>query len=427
MSPRPLLGFLLLAASTAAHAQDKGAPALAGYATRIGSPTDFDVNGIQILLGPNTKFQTTSKVGSKVEFSPATVDDLALYLGEPIDIYGEAPRKTHTVAATRIVLSPREPHPVNGEAIIDAVLPLPAGASPTDRLVRADGYPILLTAKTVLVFDKPLTTAADIHVNVWILFHGSQRPDGIVVADDASFGKNLITHGEDMLRESNEYDPAAVASDKKQSALSKGFRGIDPKQIPPYKDEAMQARVSAIGAKLVPKYQFDFPYTEETRIDFRFQVIDSTRWRDAVTLPNGIILVPRQVVERMQNDSQLATVLADNIACALEKQPLRGNAQGKELTAANLAGDAGSLLVPGLGIATSIATYAVAKRIIRLSEEQSGRVSLSLLHDAGYDLDQAPIAWWLLAPKKPEDIKDITLPYRAAYLYQFRGQTWPPN
>ncbi len=30
-------------------------------------------------------------------------------------------------------------------------------------------------------------------------------------------------------------------------------------------------------------------------------------------------------------------------------------------------------------------------------EGQSGRVSLELLHDAGYDIDQAPIAWWLLS------------------------------
>jgi hypothetical protein len=59
--------------------------------------------------------------------------------------------------------------------------------------------------------------------------------------------------------------------------------------------------------------------------------------------------------------------------------------------------------------------------------KQSGCVSLSLLHDAGYDVQQAPLAWWLLAPKKPKDITDVPLPRRAEYLYRIIGETWPPN
>ena len=45
--------------------------------------------------------------------------------------------------------------------------------------------------------------------------------------------------------------------------------------------------------------------------------------KDAITLPSGVIAVPYQVVERMQNDDQLATVLADNIAENLEKDSVR--------------------------------------------------------------------------------------------------------
>ncbi len=79
----------------------------------------------------------------------------------------------------------------------------------------------------------------------------------------------------------------------------------------------MQARVDAIGATLVAKYQRDLPDADETKINFRFQLIDNKKWHDAVALPSGIILIPHQVVERLQNDSQLATVLADNIATVL--------------------------------------------------------------------------------------------------------------
>ena len=35
--------------------------------------------------------------------------------------------------------------------------------------------------------------------------------------------------------------------------MSKAFLGIDPKKIPPSKDAEMQAHVSEIGQRLVPK------------------------------------------------------------------------------------------------------------------------------------------------------------------------------
>ncbi len=158
--------------------------------------------------------------------------------------------------------------------------------------------------------------------------------------------------------------------------------------------------------------------------DSRFQVVDEPKWHDAITLPNGIILIPRQVIERLQNDSQLATVLADNIACAIEKQTFREIPAKEKMTAAEVAGAAAGIFVPGLGLATDLANYKASAIMLRHTEEQSGRVSLVFLHDAGYDIHQAPVAWWLLAPKKPEKITEIPLPERSAYLYQVIGTTW---
>jgi predicted Zn-dependent protease len=243
---------------------------------------------------------------------------------------------------------------------------------------------------------------SEVQTNVWITFHGEQQSDGVVVADDARFTKNTISRGEDHLRKKSEFDPAAVDPNAKQGGVSKAFRGIDPKQIPPYKDEAMQVRVESIGKKLVPAYQRDMPYTEEPRIDFRFQVIDNAKWRDAVTLENGIILVPRQVVERMQNDSQLAAILADNIACALEKQPLNLKNEGNRMDAAEVIGTGVGLIIPGAGVASEIVLGSAASRLQRQRQEQSGRVGLALMKDAGYDISQAPLAWWLAAPKETQ-------------------------
>jgi hypothetical protein len=60
------------------------------------------------------------------------------------------------------------------------------------------------------------------------------------------------------------------------------------------------------------------------------------------------------------------------------------------------------------------------------SSSKAGRVSLDFLHDAGYDLAQAPMAWWLLGPKSPKPIEEVTMPPRATALYFALGTTWHP-
>ena len=187
----------------------------------------------------------------------------------------------------------------------------------------------------------------------------------------------------------------------------------------------MQARVDRIGATLVPAYQRALPNDDPTRIAFRFQLVDQN-WKDAMTLPSGIILVPHQVVERLENDSQLATVLADNMACALEKQTLRAIPTSQAMTATDIAGAAAEAVVPGAA-AVSLGTFATRSVMERHRLEQSGRVSLALLSDAGYDIAEAPRAWWLLSSKKPKEIANIPVPERAAYLYGIIAVAWPPK
>src|ERR1019366_6260760 len=116
-------------------------------------------------------------------------------------------------------------------------------------------------------------------------------------------------------------------------------------------------------------------------------------------LPNGINLIPYQVVDRLPNDAQLATLLADKIACLLEKQPV-----ALPLTDADLGLEAAEIttgiLVPGAGLAMDVYGLSAgisANKQIRLNEQQRERVTLDLLHDAGYDITQAPLAWWLMA------------------------------
>jgi hypothetical protein len=58
------------------------------------------------------------------------------------------------------------------------------------------------------------------------------------------------------------------------------------------------------------------------------------------------------------------------------------------------------------------------------AEEQSGRVSLGLMHDAGYDITQAPEAWWTLATRPGNSSHQHSAPDRANNLYYALGTTW---
>lgn len=127
----------------------------------------------------------------------------------------------------------------------------------------------------------------------------------------------------------------------------------------------------------------------------------------------------------MQNDSQLASILADKVAMLLEQQPVpqpetNGQvAEGMGMTAASFIPIAG-LAVDAYGLGSGIHSSVQARAYLRQRE----RVSLSLLNDAGFDLLEAPKAWWLLSQKKPKDVAGTKPPARALSMYGLLRTIW---
>jgi hypothetical protein len=412
--------FFIFSASTV-YCEIVGPPlAVEGYVTRAVSFADFDVNGLHIVAKPKAGFWTDTAshdVRQQTTVLP--------YLGQSVSVYGDLKKKKREVSAEDVVFHPVGKITLSGMAVVERIIsPAQPGNTPPIILLRADGYLILLNASTKIGFDAPLSTKSDIKTNVWIVYHGKLQSDGVLLADNAIFSANTVVDKEAKLLDKNDYDPAAVDPESKQNLARTLFLGIDPKKIPPYKDAAMQARVSTIGAKLVPVYQRELPDSDSRKILFKFQLVDEKRWKDAITLPTGIILIPYQLIERLQNDSQIAALVADNMATAIEKQAYRMSPAMHAMIAANLASSAVGIAVPGVGLVTSVATYTRTKSMMTDLMNQSGRVSLGLLHDAGYDINQAPVAWWRLAAHSPTEPLSSTVPPRAANLYKSLDTTW---
>ena len=402
-----------LVAFPMALAQSPQDPTIVGYVTRAASGSDFDVNGLRVLCNEQTVtlVQIDEEKAEKIQGCPRH----APYFGEPVNLLSVVRRKNQAFEAKRIGFPLTEEGPVTGSAIIEACKePVRGAPQSSELLLRADGYWIRIGRQTHIKFIPPLSTLADVKPGDWMEYEGAKKTDGEVTAVSAKIGRNVPSKSEKNLKE--EYDPVVTANAK--LAYSKGppEEELDPQNIPLFSDREMQGRVIAIGEKLVPAFQRDLPDSDPAKIHFRFHVIGANRPREPVALPNGIVLIPHQVVERMQNDAQLAAVLAYGIAWALEREEFRLRPTKERVGLAALNALWTTALFPSIVIEGQLSFIAEAK-------EQSTRVSLELLHDAGYDIDQAPIAWWLLGSKQPRPVAKIDLPERAAYLYRILGET----
>lgn len=318
---------------------------------------------------------------------------------------------------------------LSGSAVIDTAPVRDAtGAPSADLLVRADGFTIRITGKTKIEWDLPLQSLAEVKAGNWISYKGKLDSAGVLVAASVRIGPNLIDSREEKLRVDKKYDASAIPPVAKQNYLKEEFvggcrdlyvEGCDPQNFPPYGNAEMQARIEKIGNSLVPAYQRTLADSDPAKIDFRFQLIDTKLFRGALGLPGGTVLVPHQVVERLQNDSQLAAVLADGLARVLERQQYRTDRKIKTASALAM----GAAFVPYAGLFMG-SSAEVGANIRMIAMERRDRVSLVLMHDAGYDVDEAPTAWWLLASGKPKPLSKILEPDRSIYLQSLLDTIW---
>ncbi|MGA7522870.1 MAG: hypothetical protein WBW84_10330 [Acidobacteriaceae bacterium] len=425
---RALLVCCVVCLTAAAAAQDSDpVPALTGYVTRVNSAADFDVSGWHIVCGPETKTTMLPQHPSRRHGYDSGCPQEPPRIGLPAAVWGTLDRKQQAIQATQLDLGPVPLGNIFSYGIIEAIL----SQSPQSLIVRADGLTIRVDSPIHPEFKAPLHSLADVTTNVWLDYKGEQEADGTVLAGEARFKPNWPNPKAEKTRARTDYNPFQVT--KPGNGAAEVLIGVNAMKIPTWPDAAMQARVAAIGKKLVPAYQRHLPVGDGTKIDFRFYVTAGDRWRRGVLpLPSGIILVPHQIVDRMQNDSQLAAILADSIAVEMEAQDtrmLQGIRPTPRQATKEIAIDASEIVAIG-GVETLAANMIVEHHRFKKEFQQSGRVSLSLMHEAGFDVAEAPIAWWRLSVKDGDSLLDTPLPEQSVNLYRDLSTTWqisPPS
>ena len=211
---------------------------------------------------------------------------------------------------------------------------------------------------------------------------GIRQEDGTVKAKEVFVEPNDIGLVEkDMLRQSAKF---VSQLDRKPNVI---------------KNSAVQQYVESVGEKLIPG-------SAKGVVDFRFHVLDnasinafaarssgSSRIRGSVYVTTGLL-------EVLENEAQLASVLGHEIAHITHEHMRRQAARGMWTEIALSA--AGAVIDEALdntvaeifaGVGLGLAGSAIINGFSRDLEDQADRVGLRYLYEAGYDPLQAPRVW----------------------------------
>jgi hypothetical protein len=296
-------------------------------------------------------------------------------------------------------------------------------------IIFADGRKIRFTKFTKVEFvpnkseraqaskdpASSIKSVSELGPNVFVSYQGLPYSNGTIIAERLVFMRNENDRAKQALRE--KYEPQVTEPD--YAAGKPGKLVIESQgELPINPSQALQNKVNEVGLRLVPAFQKFLADTDPLKIRFRFYVVD-TKKVGLCSFPSGVFLVSANLISRLDNEAQLAAVLAADIALVVQEQLNDVWAHSKLINAARLGGLGGSfaaLAVPPLAIpagALSMYSDAAHERII-LATDQAGRLAPGYMLDAGYDPREAEKAFESLG-KKPKTDNKLQLMERQYY------------
>jgi len=417
VAPLGLFATLILACAEVfacgAQAQEPSlVPAgVTGYVTALHSSTAFDVNGKHVVTSPETGYGLMGSSHTEKN-SPLAQ---SIKVGAYVKVEGPTDRDSKTTQAIVLFLRDESDRELSGIGVIDKVIS--AGPEP---VIRTDGYTIRITSATYVTFSGEQKTISDIGPNNWLEYEGKRDSSGALAASKIKFLSSKQDQYYEIpgmeLNKLTLFPAPSPQPGKKPPHKEKARYADGSNQFHATDDAALQERVRRIGQSVVPAYQKALPDGHPSKILFAFVAVDERGVRSEICSPDGLILIPKEVVERLITDSEFAAVLADGVAANLQRQQVRMGLNRAVLMDAEAVGDILGIFVPGLGLAAETGALRPKHRLVVEAQEQRARIALALMSDAGYDLRQAPEAWRLLAPQKlPADLDNLKYPDRSGY------------
>ena len=387
------------------------------------SPTSFDIEDYRI----------TREEALTLDFENADpeiafgLDDIRV--GVELEIRGQLNEATGDLNAKSIRVDLEQFKSIEQTAFVTAP---PQGIQLLDGAwageLHADGQTILVAKDTRVLFKptkrekklaeqaakskeleaeeevEPLNSLDQVTIGMAMTYAGTRdRETGRIVAERVEFSTNDLEDGEARLWKS------LKTTIKPSQALKAGELKIDRvgkfKLLP---DQGVQEYVASIGQRLIPAYQADLPDNDPRKIPFQFHVVQDDE-PNAFATPNGIVVVHSGLIELLENEAQLAAVMGHEIAHATHEHTWRQqNVHTKKRLAIGIAGIfAAAYGLDTLSDIADLVNAAIVNGHQRTLENQSDRVGLQYMINAGYDPRQAPAVWKVMAQESGDQATDF--------------------
>jgi predicted Zn-dependent protease len=171
-----------------------------------------------------------------------------------------------------------------------------------------------------------------------------------------------------------------------------------------YKDKELESYLNEVARRLQPPEVFE-------RIPFRIKVLKNP-YLNAFAFPNGVIYLHTGILARMENEAQLATLLAHEMTHATHRHAVKGFRDIKnksaflatiQVTLGGLGGGVGDIVT----LLGAVGTLAAVTGYSRELETEADIEGLRLMVNAGYDPKEAPKLFIHLKKElEEEDIKE---------------------
>jgi hypothetical protein len=255
----------------------------------------------------------------------------------------------------------------------------------------------------------------------YLTIEGDIKPGGYVEATEVDICRNTFSSADQKLRAAVEdgytdkdlkesISPQGTFSDLGMT-LYGGEIQIGEYAYKLYDDIKVQGYVNMVGERVIPEYQKNMRSDDDNKIFFRFFVIDHPV-PNAFAFPNGMIFVHTGLLDVIENEAQLATVLGHEIAHVThehgkERYELTKNTgtfkglgdglkgYGEKTIKANL-GDNGKEVLGLAGDLTSSITPEGIANVIKPQpkrEAQADRIGVFYAYQAGYDIRESVKLW----------------------------------
>lgn len=383
-----------------------------GYVTHLDPPASFKLNQQQVV----TTRSTSLIIGGAGPSNEEIFHLYSLSPGTHVSVSGTEDKQTHAITAKRItIFAGGSLAHVSGVGNEDRAPALSQDGTGWHGTVYADGYALVVDPKTKINLPQSTSDPNQWNHDVWIAYKAKRQDDGSLLAAQLDFIPDKNVADEQDYRNSNDFKIELPDYDKKEPGKVHFF--LQTYHILP--DRNLQEAINAFGQKLVPAWQRSLPDSDPAKIHFRFFVLEKPRGIErTMSNDSGTVLIPSQVIVKLQNEAQLASLLSADIAGTLEKDVYRSRSRKHTQEALDIALLSASFipspvaLIPG----SSINDAAFSAEYWTPLTEHECRVGLRYLIAAGYDPREAPIALQRISEKHPDAKPGKALPASANYV-----------